>query len=152
MAGAAAIGGGATAGSSLGGSLGTAGAADASGGDEGSGGCDADRDQHPAKGACGGDDCDDGDARVWPGQTEYFADRQTRVDYDYDCNGSPEQEQLEPIVCPGVAVGVCPTETGFLKTLPSCGEVGAWGTCKVTTPLNTCDQMVVDDGRRMRCR
>jgi len=155
MAGAAAMSGGATAGSStVGGSA--AGAAEAAGGDESSGGtsnsCDADADQHPAKGTCGGDDCDDSDARVSPAQTEYFADRQARVDYDYDCSGSTEQEQLEPIVCPGVAVGACPTETGFLKTLPACGEIGAWGTCKLTPPLNTCDQRVMDGERRMRCR
>jgi hypothetical protein len=146
MAGAAAIGGGAGSESVV------AGRSGAASGDEGGGDCDADDDQHPAKGACQGDDCEDGDARVWPGQTEYFADRQTRVDYDYDCSGSAEQEQLEPIVCPGVAVGACPTRTGFLKTLPACGEIGAWGTCKVTPPLDTCDQMVVDAGRRMRCR
>ena len=113
--------------------------------------CDVDRDQHLAQGKCGGDDCDDQDAKVSPDQSGYFAERQAHVDYDYDCSGTAEQEQMAAIVCSGIAVGPCPTETGFLKTLPACGEVGAWGTCIKTPPLNTCDQKVVDNGRRMRC-
>lgn len=125
-------------------------AGSANGGSSGSN-CDADHDQHLAPGKCGGDDCDDQDADVSPEQSGYFAERQAHVDYDYDCSGTAEQEQMAAIVCSGVAVGPCPTETGFLKTLPACGEVGVWGTCVKTPPLNTCDQKVVDNGRRMRC-
>lgn len=115
--------------------------------------CDTDGDQHLAEGNCGGDDCDDSDANVFPGQSEHFDERQAQVDYDYDCSGAPEQEQLEPIVCSGVSVGACPTtQMGFLQTLPACGEQGAWGTCQKTPPLDTCDQKVVDGQRAMRCR
>jgi hypothetical protein len=113
--------------------------------------CDADHDQHLAEGKCGGDDCDDSDANVFTGQAEYFDERQARVDYDYDCSGAPEQEQLEPIVCPGVPVGACPTtQMGFLQTLPPCGEPGVWGTCEKRELL--CDEKPVDVGRIMRCR
>jgi hypothetical protein len=115
-------------------------------------GCDIDGDHHASTGKCGGDDCDDHDARVSPDQSSYFAERQSQVDFDYDCNGEEEQEQPAAIVCSGVAVGECPTESGFLKTLPACGEMGMWGTCKKTPPLNTCDASVVDVARRMRCR
>jgi hypothetical protein len=115
--------------------------------------CDADGDEHQAEAKCGGDDCDDSDPNVFAGQSEYFDERQKQVDYDYDCSGAPEQEQLEPVVCSGVSVGACPTtQLGFLQTLPPCGESGAWGTCKKTPPLDTCDQQVIDAVRLMRCR
>jgi hypothetical protein len=114
--------------------------------------CDADQDEHLAEGKCGGDDCDDADANVSPAQVDYFDERHERVDYDYDCSGAAEQEQAAPIVCSGVSVGTCPTATGFLKALPPCGEPGDWGTCVKTPPLATCDPMVIDSGRRMRCR
>jgi hypothetical protein len=114
--------------------------------------CDADHDEHLAEGKCGGDDCDDTDADVFPGQIEYFEARRAQGDYDYDCSGGAEREQLAPVECSGVTVGPCPvTEMGFLATLPACGETGAWGTCKKTAPLNTCDQDVVDEERIMRC-
>jgi len=113
--------------------------------------CDADRDMHRASGVCGGDDCDDGDPQVSPAQTNYFASRQPNVDFDYNCGGGPEQEQMAAVVCSGL-IGACPTSvSGFLGKLPACGEEGAWGTCVQSPPLNTCDQMVIDAQRRMRC-
>jgi hypothetical protein len=115
--------------------------------------CDADHDQRLAEGECGGDDCDDSDANVFTGQGEYFDERQARVDYDYDCSGAPEQEQLEPIVCSGVSVEACPTtQMGFLQTLPPCGEPGEWGTCEKRSLLDVCDKKIVDAERIMRCR
>ncbi len=115
--------------------------------------CDADDDKHRARGVCGGDDCDDSDPQVSPDQTGYFASRQPNVDFDYNCDGAPEQEQMAAVVCSGLSLGACPTAvSGFLGTLPACGEVGAWGKCVKTPPLNTCDKMVIDDQRRMRCR
>jgi hypothetical protein len=113
--------------------------------------CDLDHDDHRAQGLCGGDDCDDGDAQVSPEQTGYFASRQLNVDFDYNCDDAPEQEQMAAVVCS--TLGPCPTGTsGFLDVLPACGEIGAWGKCVKTPPLNTCDKMVIDAQRRMRCR
>jgi hypothetical protein len=115
--------------------------------------CDADGDMHRAPGICSGDDCDDSDPQASPDQTGYFASRQPHVDFDYNCDGVPEQEQMAAVVCSGLSLGACPTEvSGFLDTLPACGEVGAWGKCVKTPPLNTCDKMIVDAERRMRCR
>jgi hypothetical protein len=161
-AGSSAGGGGTVAGSSSAGgtrSLGQGGEASAQAGDgpapgagtSGSGAmCDADRDEHLAEGKCGGDDCDDSDDRVSPDQTEYFGERQKNVDFDYDCSGAPEQEEVMAVVCPGV-VGPCPTETGFLKSLPACGETGSYGTCVKQAPLDTCVEKVLDAEHRMRC-
>jgi hypothetical protein len=128
------------------------------GGADGAGGagtipdpCDVDRDKHRAQGLCGGDDCDDGDPQVSPEQAGYFASRQPNVDFDYNCDDAPEQEQMAAVVCS--TLSACPTGTsGFLDVLPACGEVGAWGKCVKTPPLNTCDKMVIDAQRRMRCR
>lgn len=149
-------GGGSSSSASSGGQGGVA-AAGSSGGDAAQGGdanpeCDQDGDEHLARGKCGGDDCDDSDADVSPDQTEYFADRDEVVGYDYDCSGGPEQEQQAAVVCSGLTVGPCPTdETGFLGSLPACGEVGRWGICIKTPPLDTCDEMVRDELTRMRC-
>jgi hypothetical protein len=121
-------------------------------GGTGSSDCDVDRDHHASTGKCGGDDCDDQDPEVSPDQTRYSAERQPNVDFDYDCNGAEEQEQQVAVMCSGVAVGACPSEVGFLKTLPACGVAGSWGKCQKTPPLNTCDPVVIDGARRMRCR
>ena len=147
---------GSTAGGSQGGGAAGRGAAGApakagtgSGAGAPAGECDADLDSHAAEGACAGDDCDDTDPNVWPGQPKYFAERQANADYDYDCNGAPEQEQQAAVVCAGVSLSACPTQTGFLKTLPACGVAGRWGKC--TKGSLTCDETVIDDMRRMRC-
>lgn len=113
--------------------------------------CDADQDDHLAEGKCGGDDCDDNDANVQPDQSDYFDESQPRVDYDYDCSGAPDREQSAPIVCMGLTLIECPTEqTGFLGTLPACGEVGNWGTCVKGSALDPCVEDVVTTPR-MRC-
>lgn len=113
--------------------------------------CDADHDEHLAQGKCGGDDCDDSDANVSPDQSDYFDESQPRVDYDYDCSGAPEREQTEPIVCTGLTVIECPTDqSGFLGTLPACGEVGKWGKCAKGSALEPCVEDVVTT-QTMRC-
>jgi hypothetical protein len=114
--------------------------------------CDADHDEHLAEGQCGGGDCDDNDANVSPAQSDYFDEPQPRVDFDYDCSGAPEREQTEPIVCMGLALVDCPTDkTGFLGTLPACGEIGNWGKCVQGSALEPCIEDVVTTPR-MRCR
>jgi hypothetical protein len=129
------------------------GAAGAAGGSSVTDICDRDGDQFRAQTACGGDDCDDTDAQVAPDQLAYFASRQANVDFDYNCDGSAEQEQTAAVVCSGLSLGACATEVeGFLGSLPPCGDVGPWGRCTKTPPLNTCDKMVIDAQRRMRCR
>jgi hypothetical protein len=110
--------------------------------------CDVDGDEHLAKGKCGGDDCDDTDDRVWPGQPDYFAERQANVGFDYDCSGEPELEETKAVACAGLVS--CPSGTGFLESLPACGEVGDYGTCK-SAGLG-CEGQVIDNQHVMRCR
>ena len=133
--------------------VGPVGAPAAAGGGNVADECDRDDDGFRARGACGGDDCDDTDAQVAPDQMGYFASRQPNVDFDYNCDASAEQEQISAVACSGLSIGACPTDIeGFLGSLPPCGEVGPWGKCAKTPPLNTCDKAVIDAERRMRCR
>jgi hypothetical protein len=114
--------------------------------------CDADHDGHKAQGPCGGDDCDDTDPDVFPKQPKYFPTRsmgQAKVGYDYNCDGKLEQEQQAPVVCLGVNLTACPTDEGFLGSLPACGDTGRWGKCVKGTL--TCDESVSDAMQQMRC-
>jgi hypothetical protein len=131
---AGAAGGGGTAGvAGTGGSAGAAGtgggAGASSGGSAGAGGCtcDCDGDSHLKKGgSCGGDDCDDNDANVFPGQTSYFDQPAKNGGFDYDCSGSAEQESSQTISC---TVALCPTTQGYFASPPACGQSADWGVC-----------------------
>ena len=112
--------------------------------------CDADGDKHAAEGACGGDDCDDNDADVFAGQTKYFDKPRANGDYDYNCKDGPQREYTEPVVCSGLVVGACPTQIGFLGSLPECGQMGPWGTCSKKSMIEPCVEAPVTP-RTMRC-
>jgi hypothetical protein len=135
--------GGASGGPSVGGSAGTsasggagggggsAGAA-GNGGSAGSGGtcaktCDCDGDGYLAAGAaCGGDDCDDHNADVHPGQTAYFDVPTESGSFDYNCSGSVEHQYGSTLTCLPV---LCPGGEGYFGALPACGASAAWGDC-----------------------
>jgi len=84
-------------------------------------GCDFDGDLHE-RGACGGLDCDDNDARVHPEQTEFFATPRSIGGFDFDCSGAAEHKTPTSCACSGHALLV-PT-----------GEVG----CGVNGQLRSC--------------
>lgn len=73
---------------------------------------------------CGGTDCDDGDARVYPEQPAFFATPRARGGYDFDCSGSVElqSEQTSCNPCTGEALLVPPGESG-------CGFTGPIRNC-----------------------
>lgn len=154
----------ATGGASSGGGIGTGGGTasgggtQASGGSGGSGGsetssggssgcsdpCDCDDDGALSK-ACDGDDCDDTDDRVKPGQAEYFTEPVDSVGFDYNCSGKLETNG-ESLSC-GL---VCnEDEQGYLGSAPSCGNPGSWGRCKSGTL--TCSMEELDAARVLRC-
>ena len=82
------------------------------------------------------DDCDDGDARVHPGQMAYFGEpysaRSGDDSFDYDCSGSEDGDPSlvpAPANCALLAVGSC-GGSGYLPTAragagknPLCGSV-----------------------------
>jgi hypothetical protein len=113
--------------------------------------CDCDGDGHEAKGTCGGDDCDDLDARVFPHQSEYFTAPDRQGDFDYDCSGSAEVDPASNahVDC-SVPVLQCDTKSaGYVGPIPSCGQGADWGTCQSDT-LH-CSPEVTAHDRRMGC-
>jgi hypothetical protein len=149
--GAGASGGAPTGGSSSGG---------ASGGSGGSGSCvtpcDCDGDGYLSDSmACGGNDCDDEDNRVHPGQTQYFAERSPndRVGFDYDCSGTLDRDPLQgstALSCLDLDLLACENVQGFQAPLPACGQPGSWAECKGV--LLVCSASVLDTNVIARCR
>lgn len=126
----AAVGQAASAGSSAGGAAGAAGREGEAGASPSSCAepCDCDDDGVFARGACGGNDCDDADADAWPGQTEYFFDERAGGGWDYDCSGAIEREH-DAVDCSGIPS--CDTMVqGFLVVEPECGTRQDWGKCE----------------------
>jgi hypothetical protein len=118
--------------------------------------CDKDGDMHRSQlGNCGGDDCDDNQPDVHPGQTVYFVDP-THVggsDFDYDCNGVPDQDpQYKAIDCSKLLGLDCnQSGSGFLGTaLPACGQAANYGHCE--KPLLTCVDVVEQQNKKMPCK
>ncbi len=76
---------------------------------------------------CGGTDCDDGDARVYLGQTAFFETPRASGGYDFDCNGSDEPQAATSCLCSGTALLV----------------PGGPGGCGMTGPIRKCFQFFV---------
>ncbi|MBX3190499.1 MAG: hypothetical protein KF819_26095 [Labilithrix sp.] len=87
-------------------------------------------------------DCNDHDARVFPGQTEYFTEpyfpspreRPELLSYDYDCNGVEEQR------APRRTVGLCGAGvciSGYLPVSPSWGPRHGDGIDRLCGPVES---------------
>lgn len=90
-------------------------------------GADADGD-----GVAAPEDCDDGDAQVYPGQVSFFTAPSAAGSFDYDCSGGAELEfaahtTCDPPTCGDVAGWRHPAP------IPGCGALGEWdsGYCQV---------------------
>lgn len=137
------------------GGVGGTGAAGAAGAGSGGTGpcakpCDCDDDGAlAAGGACGGDDCDDADARAHLGQSGYFDTPAPTAGFDFDCDGSTLPSETTALDC-GVGIAVCPppTQQGFVGTLPACGQAGDWGFCSNDGVV--CKKSVVEQ-RTQKC-
>ncbi len=139
-----------------GGSSGAAGAAGNPGGGGGSGGvsgaagaagagcCDCDKDLVPSnKPGCNGNDCDDDDANVFPGQTKFFGTESKNNGFDYNCDQKLETE-YKKLDC----VALCdPKVDGYIGTAPQCGKSGDFGSCD-----GVLCQPQVKTQQVMRCR
>jgi cysteine-rich repeat protein len=77
-------------------------------------------------------DCNDGDARVFPGQLEYFSDslcatpEQSPPCFDYDCDGRDELQLARRLSCS--LLSACEA-TGWVGGVPECGQEGRRGRC-----------------------
>lgn len=113
-----------------------------------SGCCDCDNDGHDSVACDGGDDCNDQDSRVFPGQTLYFDTQADGGGYDFNCVNGPEKD---PMLDTAHLCVVCVNDEMdahyFAMTSPSCGMPGEWGTCKAVT----CAKNVIDPTLKMKC-
>jgi len=74
---------------------------------------------------CGGD-CNDGDPKVFPGQTAYFEEADSRGSFDFDCSTAPEAQYPTRLVC---QTGSCQGE-GWVDNIALCGAEGEYGVCR----------------------
>ncbi len=101
--------------------------------------------------ACAGTDCDDDDARVFPGQTQFFAEpANEQIGFDYNCDGQIQRSEgnTQAIDCALISLGSCSSVQGF-QQVPACGGRGDWGKCVPGTL--TCDWSVLEESRVVRC-
>lgn len=94
--------------------------------------CDCDGDGYLSRGACGGDDCDDHDPKVHPGQTEYQSEPATNpaIGFDYNCSETIDRDPEQAVVdCGLLDLLLCAENQGFKDTLPACGEPAEWVRC-----------------------
>jgi hypothetical protein len=122
-------------------------------GGSGGGCCDCDGDHHLAMGVCGGDDCDDHDAQVYPGEPTYYGVPipGSTLGFDYDCSGAAEPDPALNIALNCGSLPPCATGTGFLgKVPPPCGQTAPWGTCTLSDLM--CVQDVIDASQLMLCK
>ena len=91
-----------------------------------SGQCCANVDSDPSS-DCDGD-CDDNDARVFPTQEEYFTSARLSGDFDYNCDAQQELEIPNLVFCFGSGSNC--RGSGWLTTVPACGESGEFASCR----------------------
>jgi hypothetical protein len=87
---------------------------------------DMDEDKHVSvsTGLACADDCDDGNADVFPGQTAWFDAPKDVAGFDYDCNGRLDKRWT--IVASCSTSPSCAVTEGWLDAVPECGFVGEW--------------------------
>lgn len=88
-------------------------------------------------------DCNDANATVFPTQTMFqstgIAGAAPAVDFDYDCNGT-EQQNLTTVGTCRLLLSTCRRTAGWMGTVPECGATGSYlatctyvgGSCRAT--------------------
>jgi hypothetical protein len=98
----------------------------------------------PAGYVTAGDDCDDNDNRVFPGQTAFFGTARPNLTYDYNCDGSDEKKFPQRLTCTNGPGGCQANGTWFSATIPNCGKAGFAATCSAscTSSITTSQQQL----------
>lgn len=102
-----------------------------------------------------GDDCDDTDPQVHPGQSQYFLEERKSGGWDYDCNGTPDHEfQVSQI---GTGCNPCPgCEQIYGPAMVYCGGQWTETTCLAADSVSVCQSTFAcaSDSvpKQMRCR
>lgn len=152
-------GGSGSSGSNTGGNGGSAGSAGSTTSSTGGTGpcCDCDRDGHDKLSCAGGDDCDDKDENVYPGQAMYFTEPLPGGGYNYDCAGgsTPDPMLNKGLKCSdfNLSQSMCDNAApGYLNNgIPPCGVAGNWGKCNWAGGLSFCVNQTIDPALKMGC-
>ena len=95
------------------------------------------------------DDCDDGDGRAFPGQTQYFSTPRASGGFDFNCDGgeSLQNTRVDPqqCICNGDA---CSLSRGWKSTVPNCGDSAEYAVGPVSP--DACDINYVDTAQGCR--
>ena len=102
---------------------------------------------------CDGD-CDDGDARVHPGQLEFFATPRGSGGYDFDCDGSTTLQYPVQGSCGPVPECETVVEGWTCDSIPSCGEECWWFNGCALEPMGEphCSEGAPTESRIQACR
>ncbi|WP_437500338.1 hypothetical protein [Sorangium sp. So ce1099] len=131
--------GGATASSSAGGGATASSSASSSASGSGGGGpvdCDADDDGYRSEACEGGNDCNDDNPLVHPGQPSMFYGTPiaTGAGFDYDCSGAEEKE-FRAVNCSNI-LPLCSAASNVFQADVPCGSRTAFGSCTATCQFN----------------
>ncbi|KYF85531.1 hypothetical protein BE11_01060 [Sorangium cellulosum] len=98
--------------------------------------CDVDRDTFLSI-ACGGNDCNDENAKVHPGQPSTFYETPISPggSFDYDCSGAEERE-FQAVECSNILPLCAARSNVFLVDVP-CGSRASFGNCNGTCQSTT---------------
>jgi hypothetical protein len=111
---------------------------------------DADGDDEPSP-ACGGQDCNDEDDRVHPGQTSYFGTAMMGAPppggpFDFDCSGMADPDPMQ--VFTSCSMPLCNGE-GYQTDTATCGNVNGWVMCSLLMSL--CQASPATAAEPLRC-
>lgn len=97
----------------------------------------------PAGAAESGNDCDDNDPLVHPGQTSYFTQPAKNTQkFDYNCDNLAERRWPNEEDCAyDPKTGGC-TGEGWVGIVPQCGVTGFFSQCKLMQPTTICDRAI----------
>ena len=106
-------------------------------------------------GDAGGDaaDCDDAEADVHPGQTEWFTTGYCTTsfcpfgNFDYNCDDQEEQRYRNVSAFCGGG-GNCAGYSGWKTSVPGCGEEGVFIDCRPSGPLCSSDEITMTQACR----
>lgn len=109
--------------------------------------CCVDADKDTVSDCSSPPDCNDGNASVFPGQSQFFdVPISGGASFDYNCNSNEEKEFPDLVQCQ-FSGSACSGE-GWQATVPACGQSGTWVLCVKNGGV--CD-MSPQPAKKQRC-
>jgi len=103
-------------------------------------------------------DCDDTDARAYPGQPAYFDTPRKSGGFDFDCNGDEQEESTLTGACHPdgnmanpQCIGAGNMNVWYSETVaPACGETAGWLISCTARPAIGCG--IISETRTQKCK